>query len=192
MIDMHIEFYSSDLRVTLKKLGFDNACIIDSKHKGFVHGVRTGNLSTSKIKSLGKESIIFLDKYTKASLYKHIKNVQVDIILDLDDNLKMFTEGIARLAGEKKIGVCFDFYKVLNSHGYNRSRIIRNMRSLTRLCIRKNVPLIIASGAKTIWNLRGTYELIAFGELIGMNRKQVKMSLDFYPNKYIKKEPLIE
>lgn len=192
MIDMHVEFYDTSLRSMLKKLGFKNACILNSKHKGFVHGIKAGKLSVSKIKSLEEKSIIFLDKYTKESLYKHIKNAQIDIILDLDDNLKMFTEGIARLAGEKKIGVCFDFYKLLDSYGFNRARIVRNMKTLVRLCLRKNVPTIIASGARTVWDLRGTYELVAFGESLGMNRKQAKMSLDVYPNKYIKKQVLIE
>jgi RNase P/RNase MRP subunit p30 len=192
MIDMHVEFYNRLLRSKLKKLGFKNACILDSKHKGFVHGVKAGKLSVSKIKSLEKKSIIFLDRYTKESLYKHIKKAQIDIVLDLDDNIKMFTEGIARLAGEKKIGVCFDFYKLLDSYGYNRARIVRNMKTLVRLCLRKKVPTIIASGARTVWDLRGTYELIAFGEFLGMNRKQAKMSIDTYPNRYIKKQVLVE
>lgn len=193
MIDLHVEFYDKDLKKMLKKLGFSNACVIGKKHKGFISGVRVGGkLSLSKLRMLEKDNILFLSEYNKKAILHAIKNSMVDVILDLDQNMKSISLGLLKLAGEKKIGICFDFRKILETKGYVRSGILKNMRTLVKMCIRKKVPTILASGAQSLWELRSSSDLIAFGELIGMNRGQAKKSLDYYPNKYINKEAIIE
>ncbi len=133
-----------------------------------------------------------LKKYTKSSLLSNIKSLKYDLILGLEKNPSYFTSGLAKIAGQKKVGVLFLFSTLLNSKPIERSKYLRNMRKVTRLCVKYDVPIVLSSGARDMWELRGKSELLALGSIIGLNGKQAKNAISIWPMKYIYKEEIVK
>ena len=136
--------------------------------------------------------LVVLKSYTKLSLLSSIKALKHDVILGLESKPSYFTNGIAKLAGQKKVGVLFLFRTLLHAKPIQRSKYLKNMKSVVKKCVKYDVPVIISSGAKDVWELRGKSELLAFGELIGLNGRQAKNSISIWPLKYVYKEEIVK
>lgn len=141
---------------------------------------------------LGKiSSFSVLRKYDKESLLSGIKSLNYDLIFNLEDNAKFWGDGLARIAGEKKVGVLFTLKKLLDAKPTERSKLLERMKRITKICLRKSVPIVLSSGAEEITQMRGKSELLALASLLGMNGKQAKETLTLNPNNYLKKEKLV-
>ena len=56
---------------------------------------------------------------------------------------------------------------------------IRRYKEMVFWAIKYKVPIIIASEAKRIEELKGPYELISIGVILGMNHKKAKEALEY-------------
>ena len=54
-----------------------------------------------------------LKKYDKQKLLSAIKSLNYDLILNLEEEPKVFTSGLAKLAGERKVGVLLLLNKII-------------------------------------------------------------------------------
>jgi RNase P/RNase MRP subunit p30 len=64
------------------------------------------------------------------------------------------------------------------------------MKQSVKLAKKYKTPIVIVSGAKNKWELRGTGELIAFGEELGLQRNEAKAALFCFQDKLWKRQEL--
>ena len=86
---------------------------------------------------------------------------------------------LANIAHDKEKIIGFNFSTILNAEPEKRAQIFGRMRQNVKLCRKYKVKMFIGSFALEPFELRGEYELKAFGSMIGMNPKEVKESLSF-------------
>jgi ribonuclease P/MRP protein subunit RPP1 len=72
-------------------------------------------------------------------------------------------------ARENKVAIELNFREVLNSYRRQRSIILSNMATNVRLCESLRVPVIVASGAQTVEELRDPRELISLANVLGLD-----------------------
>jgi RNase P/RNase MRP subunit p30 len=70
---------------------------------------------------------------------------------------------IAKACAEKGIAVEINFANVLNAYGRRRAQIMARMAQNVRICRDCECNVVITSGAKDKFGLRGPQELAAFG-----------------------------
>ncbi len=61
---------------------------------------------------------------------------------------------------------------------------IRRYKEMVFWAIKYDIPIVIASEAKEIKELKGPYELISIGVILGMNHGRAKQALEFIRKKY--------
>lgn len=80
---------------------------------------------------------------------------------------------LAKLLSEKDTIVAFSFNDVLNDrHG----TVLGRMRQNVKLCRKAKVKMIVASFAKSPYELKSEIDLKSFASSIGMNTKEIKES----------------
>lgn len=104
----------------------------------------------------------------------------------------VYDEGVMRVLGEKKSLIIFvSLDNLLKSRGMSRSRQIYKLRNFLKLCTRFGAMFVIGfeSDAKSgSFTTREKEEVIALGELLGLNRGQAKMAVARFEEIFIKKE----
>lgn len=93
----------------------------------------------------------------------------------------------AKLMNKNKVSLLFTFKELRNSKGERRALIWGRMKQEIRICVKKAVPIIIASGAEKEDELVGVSSLIAMGELLGLRPEQAKKALSHVQEKIIKR-----
>ncbi len=83
----------------------------------------------------------------------------------------------AKIAHDKEKIIAFNFSTILNSTPERRALILGRMRQNVKLCRKYKVKMFIGTFASNPYELRGEYELKAFGYFLGMNSKEIKESL---------------
>ena len=84
---------------------------------------------------------------------------------------------MAKLAKENHVAIEFNFRNLLLSYGKIRSAVFSSMLNNARLVKKYKAPFVLTSGAVEPYDLRSPSELIAFGRTLGLNSKDVKLSL---------------
>ena len=84
---------------------------------------------------------------------------------------------LCRFAHKNKVKIGFSFSDILNSNNCHilLGRIMQNIR----FCRKFKVPMLIASFAKTPFEMRSFFELRAFFEVLGMTSKESASALDW-------------
>ena len=90
----------------------------------------------------------------------------------------------AKLMAKYNVCLLFPFRDILKSSGIERAKIWNRMKYEMGICIKKGVPVIIASMAENEKELVGLHTLRAFGELLGLPPQDAKKAL-YYPQKKI-------
>jgi RNase P/RNase MRP subunit p30 len=102
------------------------------------------------------------------------KNIKGHNIKTLDTGLNHV---ICKLATEREIAIGFSFSSLLNAD--NLSLTLARMKTNIKLCKKYKTKIIIASFAQDLFELRSPNDLIAFGNVIGLNTKEAKNALNF-------------
>ncbi|WP_338098380.1 RNase P subunit p30 family protein [Methanolapillus ohkumae] len=92
---------------------------------------------------------------------------------------------VAKIAADNHIAFGFDFYPFLQTRGLKRSRIFSGVMEMIPVLQKYDVPIILFSGAPAVYDLRGMYELIAFGQLLGLSEADAKKAVTDFPQKII-------
>ena len=117
---------------------------------------------------------------------KAVENKQVDILLAPErigkkDRLNQRDSGVndilCKLAKENDVAIGFSFADLLNSKF--RAVLLGRMMQNVRLCRKYKVRMVLASFAKDSWEMRAAYDLLAFGQVLGMTPKEATMALNF-------------
>lgn len=196
----------------LPKLGFKKWCIIKSfsnfnSYKKFKElasipvgvkiNARTKEELREKINEFENSDFLVLDKAPYKLRRYCIEKALVDCLINLEvseipDTLKYRRSGIdkvtAKFASKTHVSIVFNFNNFLNSNGIRRAVIFGRMLYNMKLCRKYRTPIIITSGARNSKELVGTGELIAFGEMLGLTKKEAKLSLSFAQRKILEGE----
>jgi len=85
----------------------------------------------------------------------------------------------AKLMNKNKVSLLFTFKELRDAKGVKRALVWGRMKYEMKLCIKKSVPVIIASGAGSKDDLVEKHTLLAFGELLGLRPEQAKKALNY-------------
>ena len=88
----------------------------------------------------------------------------------------------------KNIALIVSFNSLLNST--NLEKTLGLMRRTIKLAKKYKTPIVIVSGSQNKWEMRSSSELIAFGEILGLNKGQAKKALSNFQQKIIKRQKL--
>jgi len=87
---------------------------------------------------------------------------------------------MCRFAKETGVKIGFSFNSILNSSGMSRAQIIGRMQQNILLCRKFKCKTVIASFAKSPYEMRSPKDLMAFFTEIGMHQKEAKDSLNVF------------
>ncbi|MDP1694611.1 MAG: RNase P subunit p30 family protein [Candidatus Woesearchaeota archaeon] len=117
---------------------------------------------------------------------KAVENKQVDILLAPErigrkDRLNQRDSGVndilCKFARDNDVAIGFSFADLLNSKF--RAVLLGRMMQNVRLCRKYKVRMVLASFAKDPWEMRTAYDLLAFGQVLGMTPKEATIALNF-------------
>ena len=117
---------------------------------------------------------------------KTVENKQVDILVAPErvgrkDRLNQRDSGLndvlCKLAKENDVAIGFSFSDLLNSK--YRAVVLGRMMQNVRLCRKYKVRMVLASFAHDPWDMRSAYDLLAFGQVLGMTPKEATIALNF-------------
>lgn len=83
---------------------------------------------------------------------------------------------LAREAFNNNVAVELVFHDVLKSYLSHRSKIISNFRDVYTLYRKFDFPLILSSRAHSIFDIKTTYDFIAFFSQTGLNKDEIEKS----------------
>jgi RNase P/RNase MRP subunit p30 len=178
--DFWIENPDEETKKLLVKLGFSGACIFNAiaedKELVLIKGKAVKN------KSSENADFIVLENSDEKVQRAAIKNSSVD-------GIRAFVRYPAiREMAEKKIALVLCFSDLLNSNDLRKT--IYLMRRSISLAKKYKTPIVIASGAKNKWELRAASELVAFGEVLGLDANTAKKALYSFQEKIIERTKL--
>lgn len=84
---------------------------------------------------------------------------------------------LCRLAKENKVKIGFSFNSILNCNAMTRAQLLGRMQQNIKLCRKYKCKTVIASFAKTPYEMRSPKDLMAFFIELGMHQKEAKDSL---------------
>ena len=84
---------------------------------------------------------------------------------------------VAKIAAENRTAFGFDLSPFLFIKGYRRSTLFSNVIEMIPILRKYNVPILLFSGASSVYEARGPYELEAFGRLIGLKQEEAAQSV---------------
>lgn len=88
---------------------------------------------------------------------------------------------VAKLAREKKTAFGFELAPFLQTRGYRRSKIFADAMAMIPTLRKYKVPMTLFSGAVSLYDMRGPYELEAFGALLGLSREEAASAVSKSP-----------
>ncbi len=142
------------------------------------------SLPTSKINvALSKKVLAFHKSHDKA---REAIERSFDVIFEIEDDPRIdhlhfrnsgLNHILCRFANKNKVKVGFSFSAILHSH--KRNIILGRMIQNIRFCRKFKLKTIIASFARTPFDMRSPQELRAFFETLGMTSKEASESLSW-------------
>lgn len=175
-IDLNI--VNQELAAFARSLGWDEACTTR------VFNLRSNKelnlLFSSKIDGLTvveSENAEFLKRALKSK-----KRFLINSCLAKDfhrDNV------LVRAAMEAKVAFEVPLHDFVNSSFVQRAKIITQLRSFLRMCVKFKVCYIFTSRAETKWELKSPREVIAIAELLGLTYEQAAYAISESPSKII-------
>lgn len=171
----------------LKKYGWKNGVATNhSSHDYKVDGLIQGVEIIAKDERELKEKISFFRPKVKV-LSVHGGNPKINRAASRDKRVDFIAHPkevdyiTARFASENKIALDFQMGELIKYRGVRRSRIFEWMRENLLLARKYGTPILITSGASSIYEIRAPRELIALGILVGMGEEEAKNALGVTP-----------
>lgn len=190
----------SEFTAMAKKLGYSKLCfvyddldiikkLISKKEKTktkekpeILYGALTDFKNIQKAKQIANLVLIESSENDR----KILENADEIILFSLEQTRKKdfmhqrasgLNHIMCSLAKRNDISIAFNFNLILNSEKKQRAELIGRISQNIRLCRKYKVQTIIASFAKTPYEMRSPHDLISFFANIGMHPKEAKDSL---------------
>jgi len=90
-------------------------------------------------------------------------------------------ESCLELARQNNVAIEINFKEILNSFRKPRSYTLNHISQNIELCNHFKVPMIICSGAQSIWDMRSPRDLISIANVIGMDIGTAFLSMSSIP-----------
>ncbi|NIM47388.1 MAG: hypothetical protein GTN40_04510 [Candidatus Aenigmarchaeota archaeon] len=90
------------------------------------------------------------------------------------------------LATQKNVAIEINFREVLHSFRRRRSYILNHITQNIKLCSHFRTPMIICSGAQSIWEMRNPRDLISIANSLGMEIGKAFLSMSSAPLEIIR------
>ncbi len=91
----------------------------------------------------------------------------------------------ARAAAENNVAIEINFREMLYSFRKPRSHIFAHISRNIKLCTKFNTPLVICSGARSIWDMRGARELVSVANTLGLDLSKAFAAVTSTPQQII-------
>jgi ribonuclease P/MRP protein subunit RPP1 len=115
------------------------------------------------------------------------ENIQVDVLSR--PYFRRYDSGInhvlAKEAVRNNVAIEICIKDILSSYLSYRSKILANFRELIKLHRKFKFPLIISSGASSIFDFRSPMDIMAIFRSIGLNNNEINRCFHVYPQKII-------
>lgn len=110
----------------------------------------------------------------------------VDAIIPISNNPQKPAAGqinhiAAKIAAGRKTAFAFDIAPFLFVKGYRRSKLFADAAEMIPIIRKYHVPVLLFSGAGSVFEQRGPYELEAFGRLLGLTREETAAAVSTLP-----------
>jgi len=118
-----------------------------------------------------KDSINLFHPTSDSELREAIK--RVDALLDpISPEKQIITPTNATLVKEKNIVVVFTLKHFLSFAGVSRVKYMRSAIITGRILKKKRIPVVLSSGAESIYDVKTPRQIISFGELFELDYPQ--------------------
>ena len=99
-------------------------------------------------------------------------------ILILLDEYKEDIGLMKQFSEKSSAAFLIDLGRLIESNGFKRAVELAKMRRFLRICVKYEVPLVIASFAKDEFSIRTAHELCHIAGLVGLNYGQARFGLE--------------
>jgi ribonuclease P/MRP protein subunit RPP1 len=120
------------------------------------------------------------EKINRAALESHV----VDILSHPDERLNHV---LMRFASENRVAIEFNLDSIIRMRGRARVRALTNFRHNLKLARKYGAPMILASNAQSIYDLRAPAEMIALGTIFGMTEDEAIAAISTVPEEIIRR-----
>jgi len=120
------------------------------------------------------------EKINRAAVESHA----VDILSHPDERLNHV---LMRFASENRVAIEFNLDSIIRMRGRARVRALTNFRHNLKLARKYGVPMILASNAQSIYDLRAPAEMVALGTIFGMMEDEAIAALSTVPEEIIRR-----
>lgn len=120
------------------------------------------------------------EKINRAAVESHA----VDILSHPDERLNHV---LMRFASENRVAIEFNLDAIIRMRGRARVRALMNFRHNLKLARKYGAPMILASNAQSIYDLRAPQEMIALGTIFGMTEDEAIAALSTVPEEIIRR-----
>lgn len=136
-------------------------------------GIKAEDFSFSKffILSEVKNKIAKVPNLEEAA---KLRNKKTLVLLDDYE----FDIGLIKLFARGKAAFLIDLGRIIQSQGIKRAIELGKMRRFVRICVKYEVPFVLASFAKDKFSVRTSRELCNIAALVGLNSGQAKFALE--------------
>lgn len=111
---------------------------------------------------------------------------RVDILIfPYEKHRNFFDQKEASIASESGVAFEVNINSILKATGIRRVITLNLLRKNVELALRKKASIIIASGAKSIYEMRGPRELISLATLTGLNENQADEAISITPENIV-------
>jgi len=168
-------------------LGYDGLVFVYSNKADFFQGrtdLKIHNALLCDEKRVQKDCLCFVKNPEDARLVFEKSGVFCVFDLELQQKDFMHQRGsgfnhiMARLSASKGINLGFSFSSILNSPSIQQAMLMGRLKQNIKLCRKYKVKTIIASFAKSPFEMRSPHDLINFFTVLGMHPKEAKDSLN--------------
>ena len=90
-------------------------------------------------------------------------------------------EPCLQLATQNNVAIEINFREILNSFRKPRSYILDHIAQNIRLCNHFRTPMVICSGAQTVWDIRAPRDLISIANVLEMDIGKAFLSMSSVP-----------
>jgi hypothetical protein len=171
-----------------KKLGFKGLIFVYADKNKFYKAksdIKIHNALLTTEKKVQKDFFCFI-KGPEDARYAFEKS-RPACIFDLELQRKDFMHQrgsglnhiMARFANNNDIKIGFSFSTILNSAPVLRSKILGRIKQNIKLCRKYKVKTVIASFARSPFDMRSPENLVSFFTVLGMHPKEAKDSVNY-------------
>lgn len=89
------------------------------------------------------------------------------------------------VAKDKEKAILFSLRPILEARNYQRAKVIHNMCQAMALAKKSRATVLVASLAQDKYGMRPPQQLAAFGQMLGMSRKEAEWAITEAPKKFM-------